>query len=70
MAGVFLMPPESSPERAGVAFRGRSRADTKRALLKYWSANEHRLNMELDEFVSRCTLVHDAHIVFEPRRRV
>lgn len=67
--GVLLANPVAppTPVKRDVVFKGRSRHDTNRALLKYWSTTESHTGMELDEFRRRCTRTPDEAVVFRAR---
>lgn len=55
------------PSKVDVVFKGRTRQDTKRALLKYWLQNRASLEMELEEFQRQCAWTSDESIVFQTR---
>ena len=42
-----------------VVFRGRTRLDTKRQLIRYWSIHQNELGMKLSEFLQCCILMKD-----------
>ena len=42
-----------------IVFEGTSRLDAKRAMLRYWSRHQNRMDLEFDQFMSRCRLQDD-----------
>lgn len=51
-----------------VIFTGRTRIQTKRRMIRYWSEHHSALDMGLDEFSRCCTLLEDERtIVFHGR---
>lgn len=65
----FLFQNPAGPEsnnRSDVVFKGRTRQDAKRALLRYWSENQSHLDMELWQFQRQCAWTSEGEIVFKP----
>ena len=55
-----------TPHAQEIIFRGRNRREAKRHLIRYWSANQGRLEMGLEEFTRRCVLRDERTIIFTP----
>ena len=62
MCGRALIGP--TPEATTVVFEGRSRAESKREMLKYWSQHERELGIGLNEFQQRCAQKGERKFVF------
>lgn len=54
------------PHAPEIIFQGRTRREAKRHLIRYWSANQGRLEMGLEEFTRRCVLRDERTIIFTP----
>ncbi len=50
--------------RREVVFRGRTERDVRRKVVRYWSDHQHRLGMNLHQFMRRCQMTEDGSIVF------
>jgi hypothetical protein len=61
---LLTTPVGRRPAGREVVFRGRTRKDTQRAVLRYWLENESRLGMAFGEFRRHCAWTDDDTIVF------
>ena len=60
--------PRVNASRANeVVFAGRTRIESKRKMIRFWSEHQSRLGMDLHEFTRCCALMEDERtIVFHP----
>jgi hypothetical protein len=64
---ILSNPVPQSKTKPNIVFKGRSRRDTQRAVLRYWAQNESDLGMEFGEFRQHCIWTNDDSIVFAGR---
>ncbi len=50
---------EANPYSSGIVFSGRTRVESKRALLRYWSQNHQSLGVDFRELQNRCRILDD-----------
>ena len=62
-----VSPQVNTSQAKEIVFAGRTRIESKRKMIRFWSEHQSRLGMDLHEFTRCCALMEDERtIVFHP----